>query len=79
MLNELNLGICDYAMPAFDDFIPEAKVTDDLFRTDLPLLMLYLDRHKINKNNVSPSLKNYLNNDGTVNEKCKEIIKPFVL
>jgi hypothetical protein len=66
-------------MPAFDDFTPEAKVTDDLFRTDLPLLMLYLDKHKIDKNNVSPSLKNYLNEDGTVNEDCKAIIRPFRL
>jgi hypothetical protein len=29
-------------LPAFDDFNPPAKVTDEMFRTDLPLLMLYL-------------------------------------
>ncbi|MFN5773881.1 hypothetical protein, partial [Flavobacterium sp.] len=65
--------------PAFDDFKPEAKVTDDLFRIDLPLLMLYLDTHKIDKNKVSPSLKEYLNSDGTVNQECKDIIKEFAL
>ena len=65
--------------PAFDDFKPEAKVTDDLFRIDLPLLMLYLDTHKINKYKLSPSLKDYLNNDGTVNQKCKDTIKEYVI
>jgi hypothetical protein len=65
--------------PAFDDFKPEAKVTDDLFRIDLPLLMLYLDTHKIDRNKVSPSLKEYLNSDGTVNQECKDIIKDFAL
>ena len=70
--------------PAFDDFNPPAKVTDDLFRIDLPLLMLYLDKHKINKNKCSPSLKNYLilsnNPDGlcSINDKCKDIIRGFV-
>lgn len=71
--------------PAFDDFTPPAQVTDDQFRIDLPLLMLYLDKHRINKNKVSPSLKNYLisnnNPDGLclVNNKCKDIIKEFVV
>jgi len=73
----------NYITPAFDDFTPPAQVTDDQFRIDLPLLMLYLDKHKINKNRVSPSLKNYLilnnNPDGLclVNNKCKDIIKEF--
>jgi hypothetical protein len=66
-------------LPAFDDFTPPAKVTDDLFRTDLPLLMLYLDTHKISTQKVSPSLKNYLNFDGTVNETCKKIIEKYVI
>jgi len=46
----------NYITPAFDDFTPPAQVTDDQFRIDLPLLMLYLDKHRINKNKVSPSL-----------------------
>lgn len=36
--------------------------------------MLYLDKHKINKNRCSASLKNYLTLDGDINQKCKEII-----
>lgn len=66
-------------LPAFDSFTPPAKVTDDLFRTDLPLLMLYLDKHKINKNKCSPSLKNYLTLDGHVNDECKKIIKEYAI
>lgn len=66
-------------LPAFDNFNPPAKVTDDLFRTDLPLLMLYLDKHKINKTKVSASLKNYLTLDGHVNDECKKIIKDYVV
>lgn len=66
-------------LPAFDSFVPPAKVNDDLFRTDLPLLMLYLDKHKINKNRCSPSLKNYLTSDSRVNQKCKEIIKDYAI
>jgi len=45
-LIKLSLGICDNVLPAFDDFSPNAKVTDSQFRIDLPLLMLYLDKHK---------------------------------
>jgi len=38
-------GFLNTVTPEFDD--PwEAKVTDDGFRIDLPLLMLYLDIHK---------------------------------
>ncbi|BEV05065.1 hypothetical protein [Chryseobacterium gambrini] len=61
--------------PAFDDFTPPAKVTDDQFRIDLPLLMLYLDKHK-------PKWKGFagkLNSDGTVNSEIKKIIKPFII
>ena len=32
-------------IPEFDGFDPPGKVTDAIFRTDLPLLMLYLDSH----------------------------------
>lgn len=59
--------------PAFDDFTPKAKVTDDQFRIDLPLLMLYLYKHK-------PKwygFKNKLNADGTVNDEIIKIIKPY--
>ena len=56
--------------PAFDDFKPAAKVTDHQFRIDLPLLMLYLDKH-------TPKWTGFtgkLNNDGTVNSEIKKII-----
>jgi len=61
-------------VPAFDDFTPNAKVTDDQFRIDLPLLMLYLYKHK-------PKwigFKGKLNPNGTVNEEIVKIIKPYV-
>lgn len=74
----LAISILNDIIPAFDDFNPPAKVTDDLFRIDLPLLMLYLNKHQINKNRVSPSLKNYLTLDGHVNDECKKIIKKYV-
>lgn len=77
-MGALIISIFDDIIPAFDDFNPPAKVTDDLFRIDLPLLMLYLDKHKINKNKVSPSLKNYLTLDGHVNDDCKKIIRKYV-
>lgn len=47
------------------------------FRTDLPLLMLYLDIHKPSIN--TKPLKKYLAANGTVNEECKEIIRPYVV
>ncbi|MCZ8298512.1 hypothetical protein [Flavobacterium sp.] len=49
-------------VPAFDDFTPNAKVTDTQFRIDLPLLMLYLDKHKPKWS----GFKDKLNQDGTV-------------
>ncbi|KXH83148.1 hypothetical protein [Chryseobacterium kwangjuense] len=61
--------------PSFDDFTPKAKVTDDQFRIDLPLLMLYLDKHKPKWS----GFKQNLNSDGTVNADIKKIIKPFVI
>lgn len=56
-------------MPAFDDFSPNAKVTDRQFRIDLPLLMLYLDNHKPKWNGY----KGKLNQDGTVNDDIRKI------
>lgn len=49
--------------PAFDDFTPSAKITDMYFRTDLPLLMLYLDKHTPDPKTIP--FKNYLTDDGT--------------
>lgn len=72
-------SILNDILPAFDDFNPPAKVTDDLFRTDLPLLMLYFDKHKIDKNKCSPALKNYLTTNGFINETCKKIIEKYVI
>ncbi|MBP1166330.1 hypothetical protein JOE44_003214 [Chryseobacterium sp. PvR013] len=60
-------------VPAFDDFTPNAKVTDSQFRIDLPLLMLYLSKHK-------PKwygFKGKLHSDGTVNNEIVKIIKPY--
>ena len=74
-LIKLSLGICDNVLLAFDDFSPNAKVTDSQFRIDLPLLMLYLDKHK-------PKwygFKGKLNQDGTVNNDIKKIIKDYAL
>jgi hypothetical protein len=39
--------------PAFDDFDPPALIKDNDFRIDLPLLMLYLDKHKPRKTTKS--------------------------
>lgn len=55
----------------FYSFDPPAKVTDDQFRIDLPLLMLYLDKHKP----TAKSFINHLNLDGTLNEEYKKIIR----
>ena len=59
--------------PAFDDFEPAALVTDSLFRIDLPLLMLHLNRHHPKAN----SFKNHLNPDGTLNEAYKSKIRDY--
>src|SRR5690606_10326294 len=71
------LGSFWAVIPQFDKFNPPAKVTDMYFRTDLPLLMLYLDKHKPDLRTTS--LRNYITEDGTVNEECKEIIRPYVI
>ena len=61
--------------PAFDDFEPPAIVTDLQFRIDLPLLMLYLDKHKPKAN----SFKMHLKPDGTLNEEYKNIIRKYAI
>ena len=55
--------------PAFDDFDPPALVTDNQFRIDLPLLMLYLDKH-------IPKAKSSVNANGTLKE-YKPIITKY--
>lgn len=62
--------------PAFDDFDPPALITDNDFRIDLPLLMLYLDKHKPRK--TTKSFIKHLNQDGTVDESVKKIIRDYV-
>ena len=62
--------------PAFDDFDPPALITDNDFRIDLPLLMLYLDKHKPRK--TTKSFAKHLNQDGTVDESVKKIIRDYV-
>lgn len=67
------ISLIDDIIPAFNSFDPKAKVTDDQFRIDLPLLMLYLHKH-------SPKwfgFKNKLNPDGTVNAEIVKIIQPY--
>jgi hypothetical protein len=64
--------------PAFDDFDPKAKVTDTLFRIDLPMLMLYLNKHNPNKN--TKSFNKHINlKDGTVNESVKKLIRKYAI
>jgi hypothetical protein len=63
----------DDIIPAFDDFNPPAKVTDNQFRIDLPLLMLYLDKHKP----TATSFKNHLKKNDTLNDETKKTIKPY--
>jgi len=62
-------------LPAFNDFMPKASVTDDKFRIDLPLLMLYLDKHTPKWS----GFKGKLNSDGTVKDEIKNIIQDYVL
>ena len=74
-LIKLSLGICVDVVPAFDDSSPNAKVTYSQFRIDLPLLMLYLDKHKPKWYGFKSKLKQ----DGTVNDDIKKIIKDYAL
>jgi len=60
--------------PEFDAFDPPGKVTDTQFRIDLPILMLYLDKHKP----TAKSFINHLAENGTLDVEYKEIIRPFV-
>ena len=68
--------------PAFDDFDPPALITDNDFRIDLPLLMLYLDKHKPRKTTKSFAKHLVKSNDpkinGTVDESVKKIIRNYV-
>ena len=58
--------------PEFDD--PwNGKVTDAGFRTDLPLLMLWLDRHTPKSN----SFIGKVDSNGFLLEKYKKIIRPY--
>jgi len=62
-------------VPQFDSFDPPGKVTDNQFRIDLPLLMLYLDKHK-------PTAKSFIKHckaDGTLNDDYKEKIRDYAL
>ncbi len=58
--------------PRFDD--PwEGKVTDAGFRIDLPMLMLWLDRHKP----TSTAFKGKTDSKGFLKEKYKKIIRDY--
>lgn len=54
--------------PAFNAFTRPAKVTDELFRTGLPTLMLYLDRH-------IPTSDRFKFADGTLDMSYKDVIR----
>lgn len=59
-------------IPEFDN--PwEGKVTDAQFRTDLPMLMLWLDRHKPKGENF----KDKVDENGYLLEKYKQIIEDY--
>ena len=68
------LKVGDFAERGFDAFDPPGKVTDTQFRIDLPILMLYLDKHKP----TAKSFINHLAENGTLDVEYKEIIRPFV-
>ena len=59
-------------IPEFDE--PwKGKVTDAGFRTDLPMLMLWLDRHKP----TSENFKDKINDRGYLLKKYKEILERY--
>ncbi|MCT3920734.1 hypothetical protein HZP98_13520 [Elizabethkingia anophelis] len=67
-------GFLNTITPEFDD--PwGAKVTDDGFRIDLPLLMLYLDIHKPTWEGFKK--KNMLDKDGYLKPQYKKIIEAY--
>lgn len=59
-------------IPEFDE--PwQGKVTDAQFRIDLPMLMLWLDRHKPKAENF----KDKIDENGYLLEKFKKIIRNY--
>lgn len=71
-------GVIQFMSGEFEDSIPEfdkwnGKVTDSKFRTDLPMLMLWLDRHKP----TSEPFKGKVDKNGFLKEEYKEIIRPY--
>lgn len=86
IFSDLGLGArcLNHITPAFDIFKPRASITDPYFRTDLPLLMLYLDRHKPDSKTLQ--FKEHLIKldekdpaNGTVDSYIKDIIGPYTL
>ncbi|TRX34209.1 hypothetical protein FNW52_14345 [Flavobacterium sp. ZT3R18] len=71
-LGSLVISIFESVVPEFDD--PwKGDVTDAGFRTDLPLLMLWLDRHKP----TSASFKDKVDANGYLKEDYKKIIRDY--
>ncbi|MDM1549219.1 hypothetical protein HX096_15295 [Empedobacter falsenii] len=72
-------GVKGYGSSVFSKVIPEfdepwhGKVTDAQFRIDLPMLMLWLDRHKP----TSTSFKGKVDKNGYLLEKYKKIIRKY--
>lgn len=74
-------GLKGYGSSIFSHVIPEfdepwhGKVTDSGFRIDLPMLMLWLDRHKP----ISTPFKDKVDGNGFLQEKYKKIIRPYAV
>lgn len=72
-------GVVGYSSSLFSKVIPEfdepwnGKVTDAVFRTDLPMLMLWLDRHQP----TSEPFKKKVDAKGYLKEEFKKIIRPY--
>ena len=72
-------GVKGYGSSIFSKAIPQfdepwnGKVTDSGFRIDLPMLMLWLDRHKP----TSDPFKGKVNNNGFLKEEYKDIIRKY--
>ncbi|HEX8575070.1 MAG TPA: hypothetical protein VF677_02130 [Flavobacterium sp.] len=80
-------GLFNFVTPEFDDPL-EGKVTDPGFRTDLPLLMLWLDRHMPTSESfkgktytvdtyVTVNNIRQLHKKGTLLEKYRKIIRKY--